>query len=293
MVIALTSKSRQAWDLFLDNSENHGHAKRNLAGENIDEHVLACMCSSEAMARRVHHDIAGFEPAHILEVGSSTGLNCYALQMAYPNAKVTGIEPEREAIMVANAMITNGRAPMPKFIQGVGEDIPLADRSVDLIICHTVMEHVQNVRKVINEFSRVLTDRGIVHLDAPNYLWPYEPHLQVWTIPKLGKRFVKFSAMVQGKTKMLGFIDHLQFVSTFQLQRIFRENGLTWENRAKKKLFDTINGTAEIKKYKFASSILFILGKLGVARFITAAVVRLGLYPSVMFTLRKSQTLEK
>lgn len=289
MSITLTQRSRQAWSLFLNNRENRGHAQRSLVGENIDEHVLACMGSSKAMAKRVRHDLAGFEPANILEVGSSTGLNCYALQMEYPYAKVTGLEPEAEAVVVAQTMTTDCKPPMPKFVQGVGEDIPLADKSVDLIICHTVIEHVQDVGKVIHEFSRVLADGGIVHLDAPNYLWPYEPHLQVWTIPKFGKRFVKWSAMAQGKTEMLGFIDHLQFVTTFQLQRTFRENGLIWENRAEKKLVDALNGAAEIKKYKFASRMLFTLGKLGISRFITTVVVRLGFYPSVMFTLRKTQ----
>ena len=282
----LTENAREKWVTFLNNQENVGHVNRTLSGADVDEHVRACMDSAEAMVNRVKLDTQGFQPSCILEVGCSTGLNCLALQAGFPKAKVIGIEPELEAITAAMAMPV-GSGMSPKFIQGVGEDVKLEDESVDLIICHTVIEHVRDVDQVIREFSRLLTKNGVVHLDAPNYIWPFEPHLHIWTVPMLGKRFVKFTAQVQGKGEMQGFLGHLQFVTPYKLERLFRENGLTWENRAEKKLIAAVGGTADIKKYRFASKILAFLGNVGVAKFLVAILVRVGLYPSVMYTLRK------
>ena len=86
------------------------------------------------------------------------------------------------------------------------ESIPLLDQSVDLIVCHTVIKHAQNVSQLISEVARTLSEPGFVHLEAPNYLWFYEPHLQIWTIPKLGKSFVKLCAHLQAKDSNVLFL---------------------------------------------------------------------------------------
>jgi len=285
----LSDDSLKAWALFFDKEVNRGHVRRLLAGSDINEHLLACLQSSRAMVKRVKLDIQETKPLSILEIGCSTGLNCYALQETYPNSIVVGIEPEKEAITVARSMLNIGRGMSPYFVQGVGEKIPLKDNSIDLIICHTVIEHVRDVPLVIKEFSRLLTDRGVVHLDAPNYIWPYEPHLQVWTIPKFGKLFVKWSAIAQGKYSMLSFLDHLQFVTPFELQRLFNMNDLTWENRVERKFIDAIDGKADVKKYRFVAKTFSLFGRLGVAKPIIALAVKMGFYPSVMYTARKAR----
>lgn len=282
----LTEQSRRTWMVFLNNHQNYGHACREMVGFNIDEHVHLCMNSSKQMVRRVKHDLPlEFEPKSILEVGCSAGLNCYALQAAFPKAKVIGIDPEAGAVKAAISMKFTKTSP--DFILGVGEDIPLIDGSVDLVICHTVIEHVQDVAQVIRELSRVLSTNGIVHLEAPNYVWPYEPHIEIWTIPMLGKWFVKWSAIFQGKGRLLSFLEHIKFVTPFQLERLFEENSLTWVNRVEMKLFDTASGTADIKKYRCASNILTMFGRFGVSRLLITLIGKLGLYPSVMYTLRK------
>jgi len=287
MNLLLTEKAVQSWDVFLNNQDNKGHLERINNVENIEEYVRLCFDSSNKMTSRVKADLPNnFEPKSILEIGSSAGLNCYALQMAYPSAQVTGVEPEEVAVAAAKSM-EQKKDPSPTFIVGFGETLPFDDMSFDLIICHTVIEHVQDVKSVIGEMSRVLMVGGAIHLDAPNYIWPYEPHLEIYTIPIFGKWFVKLTAILQGKKKHIGFLNHLKFVTPGQLQRAFKQNGLVWKNRAKTKLLSASRGEGSIIKYKKSALCLFILNKIGVSDFVICALLFVGLYPSVMYTLQK------
>ncbi|ODU31807.1 MAG: hypothetical protein ABS93_00515 [Thiobacillus sp. SCN 62-729] len=198
-----------------------------------------------------------------------------------------GIEPEHEAVNAALAMRKTDQTPQPHFEQGFGEYLPLPDSGVDLIVCHTVIEHVNDVEAVVREMARVLSPIGAIHLDAPNYRFPYEPHLGIFTIPALGKAFVKFTALLQGRWSQRNFVNHLKFVTPGTLQRQFRKYGLQWHNRAIDKLQAAASGNADIQKYRMIAKLLNALQRLGIASLIVSTISVLGLYPSVLYTLRK------
>ena len=283
----LTEQSQQAWAQFLDNQDNHGHARRVLHGADIDAHVQACWHSSRTTTKRIKADLPDLKPRRILEIGSSAGLNCYSLQQEYPCAEVIGIEPEHQAVNAANAMRSKDQTRQPRFEQGFGENLPLPDGTIDLIVCHTVIEHVNDVEAVVREMARVLSLTGAIHLEAPNYRFPYEPHLGVFTVPLLGKTFVKFTALLQGQWSQRNFVNHLKFVTPGSLQRLFKKYGLHWHNRAIDKLRDAASGTADIKKYRLIGKVLGAFQRIGVAPLIIATIGTLGLYPSILYTLRK------
>lgn len=286
-MLDLTFEMRKAWTIFFNNSHNSGHASRGVEHDILTDKVNASYASSLDTANRIKSDLNNIKPMTILEVGCSAGLNCMALRAIYPFAKVIGIEPEKEAIDVANAMTVNDSHVT--FIQGVGENIPLDDSSVDLIVCHTVIEHVNDVSKVIRDFSRVLKPGGIIHLEAPNYVWPYEPHLHIWTIPLLGKKFVKFTALLQGKKNLISFLEHLKFVTPNQLEKHFLRNDLQWENKVETKLLKAVSTQADIKRYKFISPVLKAMKIVGLETMMIKTILKLGLYPSVMYILTKKQ----
>lgn len=283
----LSDKVIKAWSFFLANESNHGHAKRVLSGENIDAHVQACWRSAQTTVQRVIAELPDLAPKRILEIGSSAGLNCFALQQRFPNAEVIGIEPEQQAVAVATAMINSSSKPHPQFRQGLGEQLQLQDGSIDLIVCHTVIEHVNNVEAVVKEMARVLSQKGFVHLEAPNYRFPYEPHLKIYTVPLFGKGFVKLTALLQGKWRQRNFVNHLKFVTSGSLEKQFNKYGLSWHNRAIDKLQAAANGCGEIRKYRKIAKILNHLQRIGVAPLIIALISKLGIYPSVLYTLHK------
>ena len=175
------------------------------------------------------------------------------------------VEPDSEAVHVAESMAINENLNYKPAV-GVGEELPYEDNYFDLIICHTVIEHVHDESAVIAEMTRVLTKEGFIHLNAPNYVWPYEPHLSIWCIPVLGKGGVRFMSCLQGKRKENWYVEDLRFVTPRKLEKIFRKNNLVWTNRAKEKLLKTAKGEAGVKQYRFASKTLFLLDKLRISK---------------------------
>jgi ubiquinone/menaquinone biosynthesis C-methylase UbiE len=283
----ITKESCAAWKIFLDNQDNRGHAKRVITGDDIDEHVNACWGSALNTVNRIQEDLPDLKPKRILEIGCSTGLNCYALQELYPTAKVIGIEPEYEALRVAKLMMNSELKTQPEFFQGFGEKLPFSDGSIDLIVCHTVIEHVDDVAKVIEEIARVLSEYGAAHVDAPNYRFPYEPHLGIFTVPGFGKKFVKLTALIQGQWRHREFVNHLKFVNPRMLEQTFEKYQLEWHNRAVDKLYSVAIGSIEVKKYRFIANILKILTFFKISSTLLSIISALGLYPSVLYTLRK------
>jgi SAM-dependent methyltransferase len=287
---ALTGTAREAWHRFLGAQENRGHAHRELAGEDLVEHVSLCLGSARATVARIRQEIGPLRVRTILDVGCSTGFNSLALQEAFPGAEVTGVEPEEAALDVARAMAEGWPGRSPVFLQGVGERLPLADRSVDLVVCHTVLEHVFDVDRSVAEIARVLAPGGAAHVEAPNYLWPAEPHLDIWCVPLLGKPLMKRFAALQGKGSQTPFLDHLQLIHPWWLKRLFRRYGLSWEDRAAAKLRAIAAGEPGIaRRYPAAERLLVLSARTGLSGAMIRVATAAGLYPSVLFTLRRDE----
>jgi len=281
----LSHSVSDAWGKWLAVTRDRCHIHYRLEGDNLDGHIQACMASATETARRIARDVPPGMPARILEVGCSVGFNCFALSRQYPAATVVGIEPDAEAVMVAHAMARDAEQSVT-FVVATGERLPFPDRAFDLIVCHTVIEHVQSPGQVVSEMARVLSPGGKIHLEAPNYLWPREPHLGIWCVPRLGKRTMRLLARVQGRRRLISYLDHLQLVTPRRLERLFRRHGLAWENRVRKK-FDTVAGgdLGIVKAYRALAWWLVAMKHLGLAGPLVDAAVALGIYPSMSYTL--------
>lgn len=264
------------------------HIHYRLEGNNLNAHIQVCMASAKEAARRIAEDVPSGMPARILEVGCSVGFNCFALSRQYPAATVVGIEPDAEAVMVAHAMARDAERNVV-FVVATGERLPFPDCAFDLIVCHTVIEHVRSPRDVVSEMARVLSPGGRIHLEAPNYLWPREPHLGIWCVPRLGKRAMRLLARVQGQSRLVSYLDHLQLVTPRRLERLFRRHGLVWENRVRRK-FDTVAGgdLGIVKTYRTLARWLVAMEHLGLAGPLVDTAVALGIYPSMSYTLARA-----
>lgn len=283
----MNSDIEKKWQDWLFYTRDRCHLNFELFGGTIQSHVKAGNESGRLTAKRIKTDLDDIKPARILEVGCSVGFNCLGLANEFEEAFVFGIEPDQEAIDVANAMSNN--SDRLKFLQGYGENLPFDDNYFDLIICHTVIEHVQDVPSVIKEMQRVLKKNGTIHLEAPNYAWPYEPHLGIFCIPLLGKTLTRGFALIQGKEKQISYLEHLQFVYPNMLQRLFAENKLSWENKVELKIDRVISGNyAVVKKYKKLAVIISILNKLKLSWIVKKFIISSQMYPSVLYTLKKN-----
>jgi 2-polyprenyl-3-methyl-5-hydroxy-6-metoxy-1,4-benzoquinol methylase len=281
---------REAVRAWSAGAEYHFHTLEE-AGEAalLDEMRAAMAAARDTVARCAEGLAAGSRPGAVLEVGCSIGVKLVALAEHFAGAEVRGLDPEASALAAARALATQSGHAI-ELDQGVGEALPYADGRFDLVLCHTVIEHVADVDACIAEMARVLKPGGVLHLEAPNYIWPFEPHLGIWMPPLCPKPLMRALARLQGKGDLAAYADHLKLVHPSWLERAFRHNGLEWENRFAAKLRAALAGNlSEVANYRRLARLLAALGRTGLARPLVALVVALGLYPSVIYTARKPE----
>jgi ubiquinone/menaquinone biosynthesis C-methylase UbiE len=69
------------------------------------------------------------------------------------------------------------------FVQGDGTELPFGSDSFDLVLSHSVIEHVASAESYLRECHRVLRRNGILFLQTPPYLSFAGSHLSRLRIP--------------------------------------------------------------------------------------------------------------
>lgn len=101
----------------------------------------------------------------VLDLGCGGGFMAEAL--AQRGANVIGVDPVEAAVAAARAHA--GEAGLAiDYRVGSGEAIPLADGSIDCVVCVDVLEHVADIDRVLDEIVRVLKPNGLFLFDTIN-----------------------------------------------------------------------------------------------------------------------------
>jgi 2-polyprenyl-6-hydroxyphenyl methylase / 3-demethylubiquinone-9 3-methyltransferase len=137
-----------------------------------DDSVLSLLRTSINPARfgymrRVLVDGLGIDPRGktALDIGSGGGL--LAEEFARLGCRVTGIDPSAESVETARAHAQAERLDI-EYTVGVGEELPFADSSFDIAYCCDVLEHVDDLEKVLSETARVLKPGSVYLYDTIN-----------------------------------------------------------------------------------------------------------------------------
>lgn len=100
-----------------------------------------------------------------LDIGCGGGI--IAEDLATISQSTTGVDISQASLETArNHAKLNGLDI--NYLQAYAEDLPFEDESFDLITCCDVLEHVNDVPKVISEISRVLRPGGVFVYDTVN-----------------------------------------------------------------------------------------------------------------------------
>lgn len=111
--------------------------------------------------------------ANVLVDGCGVGMYMRAL---LPHSQsVHGIDIEPEHLGIANVNVPDGR-----YALALGEQLPYADDSFELVLSHEVLEHVYDDAMAAAEIVRVLAPGGRAVIFAPNRLYPFETHGHYW-----------------------------------------------------------------------------------------------------------------
>ncbi len=143
--------------------ESHGAAHRGLPS-------FVWRAGQERRFQMVR-DWAEIHDCRVLDVGCGVGMYAGAFRRETPN--VFGIEIERERALDA-------RDHTAGTIQSVGEQLPFADDTFELVFSHEVLEHVTDDRACVREMARVTRPGGRMVIFVPNRLYPFETHGIFW-----------------------------------------------------------------------------------------------------------------
>lgn len=123
----------------------------------------------------------------VLEDGCGVGQ--YLARLAPAAGQAVGLEIEFERAQAAQGLGLYGRGPLggsplggksAQVLCGVGEMLPFATDTFDLVLSHEVIEHVQDDCLAVREIVRVLKPGGRLALFCPNRGYPFETHGIYW-----------------------------------------------------------------------------------------------------------------
>ncbi len=120
-----------------------------------------------AMVRRY----ASLEGRRVLDVGCGLGMYTSAFLRYTPH--VFGVEIEADRAREA-------RARAKGVTRSVGEMLPFADHTFDVVFSHEVLEHVADDRLCARELVRVTRSGGRIVIFVPNRLYFFETHGVYW-----------------------------------------------------------------------------------------------------------------
>jgi len=101
----------------------------------------------------------------VLDIGCGGGY--LSEELARKGFQVTGIDPSKETIICAQKHAQDNNLNI-NYIHGYAENLPFEPKSFSIILCCDVLEHVSDLKKVIEEISRVLTPGGIFFFETLN-----------------------------------------------------------------------------------------------------------------------------
>lgn len=112
----------------------------------------------------------------VLDIGCGTGEYDYLL---YKNkAIVIGCDIYIPALTIA----TKGNYHT-HYVIADAMNLPLKNSSIEFTFINEVLEHLENDSKCIEESYRVLKEKGIIAIYAPNKFYPWETHLKIGKLP--------------------------------------------------------------------------------------------------------------
>lgn len=134
----------------------------------------------------------------ILEI--SCGMGGTLVALAHAGADVVATEFNREYCAIAQRRGERYNLDLPIF-NAVGEAIPFADNTFDLVICWDIVEHVQNPAHMVRELRRVVRPDGRVLLTIINRWAWRDPHYHIRGLNWLPRSWAERLVAQRAQTK--------------------------------------------------------------------------------------------
>jgi len=202
----------------------------------------------------------------ILEFGS--GLGFASIMLHLKGYEITSFEPGGlgfEKNILVNRYIKQHFNLEFNFINDINM---INTNSFDFIFSNNVLEHIDNVEKIILKLNNCLTHEGIMIHNIPNYIIPYEPHFCIPFFPIFPK---KMSFIIPGHITSTDLWKSLNFINIFDVKSYAKKAHATVKFE-KQLLYKTIMRMEKDKiffqRHQNLSQIINIIKALGLLKFI-------------------------
>lgn len=157
------------------------------------------------------------ENKRVLVVGAGTGAEVF--EFIRRKADVWAVEPNANGLAVMRQKAAlKGYDCAQHFTKGTAENLPFEADHFDLVYCYTVLEHVADITKSIDEMLRVCKRGSFVFIETPNYRFPWEGHYKLALIPFAPKWLQRLFLKLRGR--YTPFFESINFVTERQINRI-------------------------------------------------------------------------
>jgi SAM-dependent methyltransferase len=161
----------------------------------------------------------------ILDLGS--GVGNFVVACRNQGLRAFGVEPDRigQNSSATALGIASKRLDSPPFAAAVGEQLPFADSTFDLVVMDQVIEHVADQRRVLTEALRALKPGGALYVACPNYLRFYEPHYKIGFLPLMPKFLASMYLRLRGRDPVL--LGQLTYTTNWRVRKLFADLRVT------------------------------------------------------------------
>ena len=143
----------------------HGNEARAFHGRGSRRYNLMATRLLRGVYRRLAQDIAQAAPqgATVLDIGTGPGVLLAELAQLRPDLQLTGIDLSADMITAARRNLTPHAARATAQVGDV-TNLPIADRSVDLVVSSFSLHHWDNPQAAVPELARVLRPGGRIYI---------------------------------------------------------------------------------------------------------------------------------
>lgn len=134
---------------------------------------------------------------------------------------VQAIEPNKDAVEILRLKCDYHQLDKQKIFEARAESLPFDGNYFDMVWSYTVLEHVQDIKKSIQEIYRVLKPGGWAFIATADYRHFYEPHYKIYLPNFLPVFLLKIILKLRGKpTQYIG--KGINFITTRKVRNILQ-----------------------------------------------------------------------
>lgn len=132
---------------------------------------------AQVLAPRVFEGIELADASHLLEIGCGVGAELAILAEGWPHLRLTGVDRSGSQISAARRLLTGSpKTANINLVQADALHLPFPDAGFDRVITIWMLEHVAEVRPVMDEALRVTQPEGkIICTEVDNATLRFDP----------------------------------------------------------------------------------------------------------------------